>query len=149
MDCEKVKISVIIPVYNCQQYLEQCLDSVINQTLKEIEIICVDDGSSDGSYDILQRYTKKYKFINIFKQINKGAGAARNLGLKNAIGEFVAFLDADDYYLDADALEKMYTICKQNEVSICGSYGKIIEEDKFREANFYDSSKMTPGVVYN
>ena len=149
MDCEKVKISVIIPVYNCQQYLEQCIDSVINQTLKEIEIVCVDDGSSDGSYDILHRYAKKYKHINIFKQINKGAGAARNLGLKNAIGEFVAFLDADDYYLDADALEKMYTTCKQNEVSLCGSYGKIIEGDKFREANFYDSSKMIPGVVYN
>ena len=61
---------MIIPVYNCQQYLEQCIDSVINQTLKEIEIVCVDDGSSDGSYDILHRYAKKYKHINIFKQIN-------------------------------------------------------------------------------
>ena len=149
MNCKKVKISVIIPVYNCQQYLEQCLDSVINQTLKELEILCIDDGSLDGSYNILQRYAEKYKFIHIFKQKNNGAGAARNVGLQNAVGEYVAFLDADDYYLDIDALEKMYSACTINGVSICGSYGSILERGRLRKANFYDASKLNIGNILN
>ena len=147
MNCKKVKISVIIPVYNCQQYIEQCLDSVINQTLKELEILCIDDGSSDGSYNILQSYAEKYEFIHIFKQKNNGAGAARNIGLQNAVGEYIAFLDADDYYLDVDALEKMYSACAINGVSICGSYGCILERGRLRKANFYDTSKMRTGII--
>lgn len=148
VNSDKVKISVIIPVYNCKTYLEQCINSVINQTLKEIELICVDDGSADGSCDILQNYAKEYEFIHVFEQENSGAGAARNLGLKHAVGEFIAFLDADDFYLDADALEKMYDLCKQENVSICGSFGKVIEGNRLKEANFYDLRKMNTGVVY-
>lgn len=147
MNYKKVKISVIIPVYNCRQYLEQCLDSVINQTLKELEILCIDDGSLDGSYKVLQRYAEKYKFIHIFKQKNSGAGAARNVGLQNAVGEYVAFLDADDYYLDIDALEKMYSACTVNGVSLCGSYGRTLERGRLQKANFYDTSKMKVGVI--
>ena len=78
------KISVIIPVYNTEKYLKQCLDSVINQTLKEIEIICVDDGSTDKSLKILEEYKEKDKRIIIIKQQNQYAGVARNNGLKTA-----------------------------------------------------------------
>ena len=81
---EKPIVSVIMPVYNGEEYLRQCLDSVINQTLKEIEIICVDDGSSDGSLDILKEYAAKDTRIIVLQQSNAGAGAARNNGLAKA-----------------------------------------------------------------
>ena len=102
------KISIIIPVYNTEKYLHECLDSVINQTLKDIEIICIDDGSADNSYQVLQGYADKDSRFVILQQENKGAGRARNNGLKNATGEFVAFLDSDDYYADNTVLEKLY-----------------------------------------
>ncbi len=144
-----VIISIIIPVYNCEVYLEQCLESVLQQTIKEIEIICVDDGSSDKSFEILQQYAKQYEYIHVYSQPNSGAGAARNLGLRYATGEYVAFLDADDFYLDHDALEKMYAICKRENVSACGSLGKILEGNRYRAANFYDIRDMSAEKVYN
>lgn len=93
-----IKVSVIIPVYNVEAYLEQCLDSVTAQTLKEIEIICVDDGSSDRSLDILKEYQARDPRIQIICQKNAGAGAARNAGLKKAQGEYLSFLDSDDFF---------------------------------------------------
>lgn len=92
------KVSVIIPVYNVEAYLRQCLDSVVNQTLKEIEIICIDDGSTDGSAAILQEYAAKDERIKILTQVNSGAGAARNVGLAQASGVWLSFLDADDEF---------------------------------------------------
>ena len=91
------KISVIIPIYNTAQYLRQCLDSVIHQSLKDIEIICVDDGSTDNSLQILQEYAKKDKRIIILQQENQGAGVARNYGMKVATAEYLSFLDSDDF----------------------------------------------------
>ncbi|MDR0408581.1 MAG: glycosyltransferase family 2 protein, partial [Campylobacteraceae bacterium] len=78
------KISIIIPVYNTEKYLNKCLDSVINQTLKEVEILCIDDGSKDSSLSILQQYASKDKRIKVFTQENQGPATARNVGLKNA-----------------------------------------------------------------
>lgn len=92
------KVSVIIPVYNVAEYLRECLDSVINQTLKEIEIICVDDGSTDNSLEILKEYAAKDKRITILKQKNLHAGVARNAGLAVACGEYLSFLDSDDVF---------------------------------------------------
>ncbi len=103
----KIKISVIIPVYNTEQYLEECLDSVLKQTLKEIEVICIDDGSSDNSAEILKRYAAKDNRILIFHQKHSGGGKARNLGLEKAHGEYLAFLDSDDFYHQTYC-EKMY-----------------------------------------
>ena len=98
------KISIIIPVYNAEKYLYECLDSLVNQTMKNTEIICIDDGSTDNSYEILCEYaTKDNRFI-ILQQENKGAGAARNKGMEIAKGEFLAFLDADDFF-EHDMLE--------------------------------------------
>lgn len=95
------KVSVIIPVYNVEAYLRQCLDSVVNQTLKDIEIICVDDGSIDGSAAILEEYAAKDIRIKVLTQANSGAGAARNAGLAVAKGEWLSFLDADDEFAPA------------------------------------------------
>ena len=80
---EDIKISIIIPVYNVEKYLEECLDSAFSQTIQQKEILCIDDGSSDGSYLILQRYQQRYPYIRIFTQENKGAGEARNVGLEH------------------------------------------------------------------
>lgn len=98
-------ISVIIPVYNAEKYLQQCLNSICSQTLREIEILCIDDGSTDNSLNILQVYAKRDSRIRIFSQENQGAGAARNCGLRNAHGTYLSFLDADDFF-EHSMLEK-------------------------------------------
>ena len=85
-----VKVSVIIPVYNVEPYLKQCMDSVVGQTLKDIEIICVDDGSTDGSLDILREYAAEDNRIQIIEQKNAGAGAARNNGMRHATGKYLS-----------------------------------------------------------
>ena len=92
------KVSVIIPVYNTEPYLRQCLDSVVNQTLLDIEIICVDDGSTDTSPEILREYAASDSRIRIFTQPHADAGVARNLGLRHASGKYLSFLDADDFF---------------------------------------------------
>ncbi|MCL2704750.1 MAG: glycosyltransferase [Spirochaetaceae bacterium] len=100
-------VSVIIPVYNTELYLRECLDSVVNQTLKDIEIICVNDGSTDGSLSILQEYKNNDSRVIILSQENNGAGSARNAGLDIAKGEYLSILDSDDIY-DVTMLEKMH-----------------------------------------
>jgi len=114
-------VSVIVPVYNVEKYLEQCLDSIINQTLKDIEIICVDDGSTDGSLDILNGYKEKDDRIIIITQKNLYAGVARNNGLKVAKGEYLSFLDSDDFF-EPTMLEDMYKIAEKDgsDVVVCG-----------------------------
>lgn len=111
------KVSVIIPVYNTEKYLKECLDSVINQTLTDIEIICIDDGSFDNSLAILQEYAQKDTRIRILKQKNKGAGAARNMGLNIATGKYLAFLDSDDFFYK-DFCKKMYNKAKETDADI-------------------------------
>lgn len=96
-----VVLTVIIPAYNAEKYLPQCLDSVIGQTLKDIEVICVDDGSTDGSASVLQAYAQKDSRISVLTQGNSGQSAARNRALEKAKGAYVQFLDADDW-LDPD-----------------------------------------------
>lgn len=101
------KVSVIVPVYNVESYLEKCLESLVNQTLKDIEIIIVNDGSPDNSQKIIDRYTKKYKNIKAYLKENGGLSDARNYGLKKASGKYIAFLDSDDY-VTTDMYESMY-----------------------------------------
>lgn len=129
------KVSVIIPVYNAERYLEKCISSIANQTMKDIEILVINDGSTDNSLNILDELSQKYKGkLKIFDKENGGAGSARNLGIENATGEFIKFVDADDY-LKADILEKMYNIAKEHNVKLVrGNYqtiiGPINTEDK-------------------
>ena len=91
-----VKVSVIIPVFNVEKYINECVDSVINQTLTDIEIICVNDGSTDNSLNLLKQIPDPR--IKIISQENKGLAAARNEGMKHAKGEYITFLDADDFH---------------------------------------------------
>ncbi|EFB0871797.1 glycosyltransferase [Campylobacter coli] len=116
----KIKISVIIPIYNTCEYIEECLQSVCSQTLKEIEIICVDDGSTDGSATIVSLLQEKDSRIRLFEQNKCGSGPARNLGIIKSVGEFIAFMDSDDFYPNTKTLENMYIFAKQNNVQICG-----------------------------
>ena len=114
------KISVIMPVYNSEQYLAESLNSFMAQTLQDIEIICVDDGSEDSSLMILKEYHEKDKRIKVLSQINQGAGPARNKGMLIAQGEYICFLDSDDFYPNSDTLEKLYIKAIQNKALICG-----------------------------
>ena len=109
---ENPKISVIIPVYNVEKFLRECLDSVVNQTMRDIEIICVNDGSTDGSLDILKEYAKKDDRIIVINQTNGFVGSARNNGLKIAKGEYIQFVDSDDY-LELNACETAYKYALQ------------------------------------
>src|SRR4051812_6251676 len=104
---EKIKVSVITPVYNVEEYLEETIDSLVNQTLSPIEIIMIDDGSTDRSPEIIEEYSRRYPNVIFVQQENSGPGAARNTGLKMARGEYISFVDSDDL-LPHDALESMY-----------------------------------------
>ena len=117
-------ISIIIPVYNAENYLQECLDSIRKQSLTNLEIICIDDGSTDNSVSVIKNVMKKDFRIQLIEQTNQGAGIARNNGLKNATGKYVAFLDADDFFYDVDALWKMIEQCEEREVLVCGSFSK-------------------------
>lgn len=112
------KISLIIPVYNVQDYIGECLDSIINQTIKDIEIICINDGSTDNSASIIQDYSRKDARIVVLNQQNSGISVARNNGLDAAKGEFVAFIDSDDYLYSNDYLEKLLDACEKYNADI-------------------------------
>lgn len=115
-----VWVSVVMPVYNVEDYLDECLAKTLNQTLREIEVICIDDGSTDGSLAILKRHAQMDSRVKIVCQANQGAGKARNVGLQMAQGEFVAFMDPDDFYPSPDTLRHMYDAATANGVDICG-----------------------------
>lgn len=121
------KISVIIPVYNIEKYLARCLDSVISQTLKDIEIICVNDGSTDNSANILSVYAEKDERIKIITQSNAGISEARNIGIQKASGEFIGFVDSDDF-IEKDFYEKLYTSAIKNNADIACS--SVIRENE-------------------
>ncbi len=114
----QIKVSVIVPVYNAQQYLKDTLDTIIGQSLKSIEIICVDDGSSDESLSILKDYQNKDSRLIVLTQQNQYAGVARNNGLNIARGKYVVFWDADDLF-EKNALECMYKKCEKDQADLC------------------------------
>ena len=131
-----IKLSIIIPVYNTENYLEQCLDSIINQSLKEIEIICIDDESKDNSLIILRKYQTKDKRIKVISKKNEGVGPTRNLGIELAKGEYICFIDSDDY-VDLKLYEIAYKTAKKFNADLVAFrwhhfVGKI---DKFKEKN--------------
>lgn len=146
-----MKISVIIPVYNSSTYLRKCLDSVVNQNLKDIEIIVINDGSTDDSKNIIEEYSCKYKNIIFIDQENKGIGKTRNIGIKKATGEYITFVDSDDY-IKENMLEEYYKYAKKHNFDlVIGSYIKkinnkeiIFENNKFKTGNV----KTTPQILY-
>lgn len=128
------KITVIIPVYNMDAYIPECLDSVINQTLKELEILCIDDGSTDYSQQVLNEYSWKDKRIRIISQRNHGVSYSRNIGITQSKGEFLFFLDPDDYLPDNEVLADLYNAAIKHGVLICGG-------------GFSENNVTLPGIV--
>ncbi len=127
-------ISIIIPVYNVEKYLRECLDSILNQTYQDFEVICIDDGSTDKSLEILEEYAKKDSRFSILKQNHKGAGSARNKGIETAQGKYVQFLDSDDYF-EPDMLEKLLNTAEkyQADLTVC-SAGKVDRKGNITES---------------
>lgn len=122
-------ISIIIPVYNVEKYLEQCINSVLNQDYKKIEIILVNDGSTDGSGELCDKYASQYSNIKVVHKENAGLGMARNTGLEHISGKYVVFLDSDDY-IDADLISKLYNGMQKNNVDMCKSGFRRITDQK-------------------
>lgn len=112
-----IKTSVVIPVYNTSAYVEECIESVYHQTLREIEVIAINDGSTDNSYEILLRMQERYPDLIVLSQENHGLGYTRNVGLKRATGKYVYFLDSDDYILE-DTLETCYRYAEENRLDV-------------------------------
>lgn len=112
-----IKLSVVVPVYNVEDYLRECLDSLVSQTLKSIEVIIVNDGSTDNSQEIINDYVKKYPNFHCYEKENGGLGDARNYALPYCTGEYITFLDSDDY-VAPDAYEKAYQLANQKQADI-------------------------------
>ena len=126
------KVSVIVPVYNVEQYLERCLDSIVNQTLEDIEIIIVNDGSTDGSLKICEKYQAEDKRIILLNQNNKGVGHARNKALDIVRGEYICFVDSDDW-IDITMLEEIYNFFKKTQADVIQfNYTTYYENGKFQ-----------------
>ncbi len=136
------KVSIIVPVYNVEKYLAQCLNSLVNQTLKEIEIICVNDGAKDSSGEILMEFAQEDSRIKIVNQRNQGISAARNSGISIAEGEYLGFVDSDDW-VDLDYFEKLYHTAKENDCDIacagfkrCGRIKSSVRKS-YKESRIY------------
>ncbi len=125
----KCKLSIIVPVYGVEKYIDKCLNSLVKQSLKEIEIIVVNDGTKDNSQKIIDKYVKKYpdKIKSYIKE-NGGQGSARNYGLEKANGEYIGYVDSDDF-VEKDMYKKLYNKAKENnyDIVVCGNYN--VSED--------------------
>lgn len=114
----EIKVSVVVPCYNAEKLLKKCIDSILNQTLRETELICVDDGSTDSTLSILREYEKVDNRVTVLAQQNQYAGVARNNGMAIAKGKYIMFLDSDDFF-DLKMLEQMYLKCEEDGADIC------------------------------
>lgn len=125
-----IKVSVIVPIYNVEKYLSKCLDSIVNQTLRDIEIICINDGSTDNSLKILKEYSKRDNRIKIINKDNAGLSAARNSGMEIASGKYIGFIDSDDW-IDLDFFEKLYNSATKYDADI--AVASIIRWRKYNQ----------------
>ena len=136
-----IKISIIIPVYNDGKYIQKSIESVLNQSLEDIEIICVNDGSDDDSLQILNKLSKENNRIKVFNQENQGPAIARNKGIQESNGEYIGFLDADDFFIDTDALKRLYDVAKFNNANMVSGNIKLVDGDRnfspFKDLDYY------------
>ena len=133
------KISIIIPFYNVEKYIEECIKSVVNQTLKDIEIIFVNDGSTDGSIDIVNKYAKNDSRIKVLSLKERhGQGFARNRAIDIATGDYIGFVDSDDY-VEVDMFEKLYVSAIQDDTDITMCLAKEYDDTtgEFIESDYY------------
>ena len=137
------KLSIVAAVYNLEKYLPRCLDALVNQTLQEIEILCVDDGSTDSAPQIIDEYAHKYpQKVKAFHKENGGEFTTRNYGLERATGEYITFVDTDDY-VEPDWAEKLYNAAKENnaDMAVCGferidlKTNKVVGKDMTKQGN--------------
>ena len=144
------KVSIIMPVYNAEKFLREALDSVLAQTLTEIEVLCVDDGSTDASLEILREYAAKDARLTVYTQNHQFAGAARNLGIKHAAGKYLLFLDADDIF-DPQLVEKSYNRAEETSADICVFGGEIFYDDTGERSPLPDLCRtdLCPETVFS
>ncbi|WP_455539137.1 glycosyltransferase family 2 protein [Terrisporobacter sp.] len=131
-----MKISIIVPIYNVEEYINECLDSLANQTLKEIEVIMINDGSTDKSPLIAKEYEKKYDNFKLISQENGGLGKARNVGVGHATGMYIAFVDSDDY-VSLDAYEKLYNAAVKNNCDITTGNVRRFNSNEFKKSKIH------------
>ena len=158
-----MKVSVIVPVYNVEEYIDKCLDSLVHQTLKDMEIIVVNDGSPDNSEKIIKKYEKKYKNVKYVVKENGGLSDARNFGIKYATGDYIGFVDSDDY-VATDMFEKLYNkiIEDKSDVCVCEfiyvlisppmAWTRLYKKElfkylQFKKGIYYEDLEMNPKVV--
>lgn len=147
---EEIKISVIIPVYNTDKYLQECLESVIAQTLKEIEIICVNDGSSDNSLQILEQYAQMDERILVLSKENGGVSSARNRGMEKATGKYLMFLDSDDWYTETESLQVLYEYAEKEQLDELFFGTKVFfESEEIKKNNLFFEKYYTRKDIYN
>ncbi len=144
-----IKVSIVIPVYNVEAYLEECMESAVNQTLDNIEIICINDGSTDSSLEILKKYEKKYNNIIIINQENKGLSASRNVGIRNARGKYIYFLDSDDF-IDIESMEICYKVCENSKLDMVTFDAKCFLDKNYTGLDInenYDRKGILPETI--
>ena len=145
----KIKVSVIIPVYNTEDYLKECIESLVNQTLREIEILIVNDGSTDSSLEIMKEFKNKYpNIIKIFDKVNGGQASARNYALPFAQGEYLGFVDSDDW-VDSTMYEEMYEKAEKEDadIVICDMVDHFPDRTVcYPSSRFENKFKVTPSA---
>ena len=148
---EDIKVSIVVPVFNTSKYLRQCLESIINQTLRDIEIICVDDGSNDNSLNILKEYQQHDSRIKVLTQKHKKQGAARNYGISVASGEYIGFVDSDDW-CELDMFEKLYKRAKEtdSDITMCAvTTFNDNNSNEYSKSNTYANLDIFPKEFFN
>ena len=136
------KVSIVIPIYNVEKYLRQCLDSVVNQTLRDIEIICVNDGSKDSSLAIMKEYAERDERVKIIDKPNSGYGNSMNRGFDMACGEYIGIVESDDY-ADPEMFERLYATAKENELDVVKYAKAIIKNIDDYSVAFREQSDIT------
>lgn len=139
---EKPLISVVVPIYNVEKYLERCVDSIINQTYKNIEILLINDGSKDSSYEICKNAQNKDKRITTFSKENGGLSDARNYGLERAVGEYICFIDSDDY-INPKMIEKLYEQIEEKNSDIAIVHYNIVNDGEVNNQEITDLKENT------
>ncbi len=147
----QVQVSIIIPVYNAKEYLAKCIEGVLYQTYSDFELILINDGSTDGSESILKEFCARDSRVQYYNQVNSGPSSARNYGLTKATGEFVCFIDADDY-IPSEYLEKLMELAIKNDVVTCGyieisPYGRVALNDFYRSSHSLTTDEFVEGVL--
>lgn len=146
---EEIKVSVLVPAYNVEKYIGKCIESILNQSLKEIEVIIINDGSKDKTLEIIKEYEKKDKRIIVIDKENGGVGTARNEGLKISRGEYILFLDSDDW-IEKDYLEKTYNYGKENSLDmvVTDFYKEMKDKKSYKEDLKLEESQFLSGKDY-